>query len=120
MHVGLLCGQVVSPFGEHWLAGSHGGGGISRAGCHPTRRECFPTAATVTGHWELGAAALFKAVWWGMHLASLLTHLFMIFKNNLNVWVTPAGSRGNLLFMLLLLLPLQYKWMFAVTPVFSC
>jgi len=30
MHVGLLSGQVFSPFGEHWLVGSHGGGGISR------------------------------------------------------------------------------------------
>jgi len=26
MHVGLLIGQVFSPFGELWLAGSHGGG----------------------------------------------------------------------------------------------
>ena len=25
--VGLLSGQVFSPFGEHWLAESHGGGG---------------------------------------------------------------------------------------------
>ena len=24
MHVGLLSGQVLSPFGELWLAGSHG------------------------------------------------------------------------------------------------
>jgi len=24
-----LSGQVFSPFGEHWLAGSHGGGGIT-------------------------------------------------------------------------------------------
>jgi len=30
VRVGLLSGQVFSPFGEHWLAGSHGGGGISR------------------------------------------------------------------------------------------
>jgi len=30
MHVGLLSGQVFSPFGDDWLAGSHGGGGISR------------------------------------------------------------------------------------------
>jgi len=30
MHVGLLSGQVFSPFGEDWLAGSHGGGSISR------------------------------------------------------------------------------------------
>jgi len=27
--VGLLSGQVFSPFGEHWLALSHGGGGIT-------------------------------------------------------------------------------------------
>ena len=27
--VGLLSGQVLSPFGELWLAGSHGGGIIS-------------------------------------------------------------------------------------------
>jgi len=26
--VGLLSGQVISPFVEHWLAGSHEGGGI--------------------------------------------------------------------------------------------
>jgi len=25
-HIGLLSGQVFSPFGEDWLAGSHGGG----------------------------------------------------------------------------------------------
>ena len=74
--VGLLSGQVFSPFGEHWLAGSHGGGGISRAGRQTMHRECFPTAATVAGHWKLGAAALLKAAWWGMRLASLLTHLF--------------------------------------------
>jgi len=30
-----------------------------------------------------------------------------------------SGWQGHLLFMLLLL-PLQYKWMFAVTPAFSC
>ena len=29
MLVGLLSGQVFSPFGELWLAGSHGGSGIS-------------------------------------------------------------------------------------------
>ena len=32
---------------------------------------------TVGGHLELRAAALLKAVWWRMHLASLLTHLFV-------------------------------------------
>ena len=29
------------------------------------------------GHSELGAAALLKAVWWDLHLASLLTHLLL-------------------------------------------
>jgi len=34
----------------------------------------------VGGHWELRAAALLKAVWWGMRLASLLiadAHVFL-------------------------------------------
>jgi len=30
VRVGLLSGHVFSPFGEDWLTGSHGGGGISR------------------------------------------------------------------------------------------
>jgi len=29
MHFDLLSGQVFSPFGEDWLARSHGGGGIT-------------------------------------------------------------------------------------------
>jgi len=29
MRGGLLSGQVFSPFGEYWLAGTHGGGDIS-------------------------------------------------------------------------------------------
>jgi len=28
MHIGLLSRQVFSPFGEFWLAGSHGGSGL--------------------------------------------------------------------------------------------
>jgi len=36
-------------------------------------------AARVGGHSELRAAALRKPVWWDLHLASLLTHLFIIF-----------------------------------------
>jgi len=77
MRVGLLSGQVFPPFGEHWLAGSHGGGGISR---YKLSVPCWPLAtpaAWVSGHWELRAVALLKAVWWGMRLASLLTHLFL-------------------------------------------
>jgi len=34
------------------------------------------SAAKLGGQSELGAAALLKAVWWDLHLASLLTHLF--------------------------------------------
>ena len=34
---------------------------------------------TVGGHWEFQAAALLKAVWWGMRLARLLAHLFYHF-----------------------------------------
>jgi len=33
-------------------------------------------AATLGGHSELGVAALLKAVWWDLRLASLLTHLY--------------------------------------------
>jgi len=32
---------------------------------------------TVSRHWELQAKASTKAVWWGMRLASLLTHLLI-------------------------------------------
>jgi len=80
---------------------AHGGGGIShRLGVgsadHPGRHPWYKPefnqqwlssmVMTIGGHWELRAAALVKAVWWGMCLASLLMHLFMILKNNLNVW----------------------------------
>jgi len=38
--------------------------------------QILKPAATVGGHSELVAEASTKAVWWGMRLASLLTHLF--------------------------------------------
>ena len=93
MRVGLLSGQVFAPFGEDWLAGSHGGGGISRRPGVDRRMllvvihgyelelnrrivRLSSMVTTVGGHWELRAAALLKAVWWGMRLASLLTQLF--------------------------------------------
>jgi len=41
------------------------------------RSSMSKPAAMVSGHSELGAPALHKAVWWGMHLASLLMHLFV-------------------------------------------
>ena len=34
VHVCLLSGQVFSPFGEVWLAGSRGGGGITLGMSH--------------------------------------------------------------------------------------
>jgi len=34
---------------------------------------------SVGGHSEVGAAASTKAVWWHLHLASLLTHLFLFY-----------------------------------------
>jgi len=82
MGVGLLSGQLFSPFGEDWLAGSHGGGGISRRpgvdrrmllvvlhGYDPELDRQIvwlsSVVTTVGGHWELRAVASTKAVWWG-------------------------------------------------------
>jgi len=48
-----------------------------RADSHPTGPDGRAHAARVSGHWELGAAASRKAVWWDLRLASLLTHLFV-------------------------------------------
>jgi len=93
------------PFGEHWLAGSHGGGGINRrpgvgsadhsdhSGRHPWYKQelnrrfvrLSSMVTTVGGHWELRTAALLKAVWWGMRLASLLTQLCFVFVFESNI-----------------------------------
>jgi len=73
MRVGLLSGQFFSPFGELWLAGSHGVGGIT-SGMNLRRILCV---GAWHGHSEFGAAALLKAVWWDLRLACLLTHLFV-------------------------------------------
>ena len=72
MHIGLLPGQIFSPFGELWLAGSYVGGGITSR-MTVSARSC---ASAWHGQSELGAAASRKAVWWDLRLASLLTHLF--------------------------------------------
>jgi len=73
VHVGLLSGQVFSPFGEHWLAGSHGGGGMSHrpgvgsadhAGRHQWLQAGVGSAVPVRafviygydGRWALGIA----------------------------------------------------------------
>ena len=72
--VRLLAGISFSHFGELWLAESHGGG-IS-FGMYAVR-NWMKAAAPSEARWdsELGAAALLKAVWWDLRLASLLTHL---------------------------------------------
>jgi len=38
-------------------------------------RDGLPSAARVSGDWELGVMVLTKAIWWDLCLASLLTHL---------------------------------------------
>jgi len=52
------------------------GRGAPSGPVNSTGRYGQASAATVGGHWQLGAVALFKAVRWNLHLASLLTHLF--------------------------------------------
>ena len=37
-------------------------------------------------HSELGAVAMTKAVWWDLHPASLLTHLFYLFIFTPTIW----------------------------------
>ena len=71
MPVGILSGQVFFLFGEDWLAGSHGGGGISRrpgvgsadhAGRHLWLRAGVELAVRAVviyaydGRWALGIA----------------------------------------------------------------
>jgi len=75
MHVALLSGQVFSPFGEHWLAGSQGGGSAVALLLGEWLRRINCVGAW-HGHSELGTVALLKAVWWDLRLASLLTHWF--------------------------------------------
>jgi len=68
-----------SPFGELWLAGGvTGAAAYVQTAHHVMARDSLPTAERFGGHRELGAAALLKAVWCDLHLASLLTHLFCV------------------------------------------
>jgi len=54
VHVGLLSGQVFSPFGEDWLAGSHGGsGGLSRRRPGVDRRMLLVVIYGYDGRWAL-------------------------------------------------------------------
>jgi len=66
LHDGLLSGQS-SPFLVNF--GSRGVTGTAayvRVRGREMAREFLPTAATVGGHWESGAEALLKAVWWDL------------------------------------------------------
>jgi len=76
MRVGLLSGQVFSPFGKLLLTGSHGGCGIM-SGC-ATRTLRVDLYRDHSAAFGIGAAAWLKAVWWDLRLASLLTHLFQV------------------------------------------
>jgi len=46
------------------------------------------------GHSELGAAALLKAIWWDLRLASLLTPLFCLFLCTVTDFSTAEKDRG--------------------------
>ena len=52
MRVGLLSGQVVSPFGE--LAGSHGGGGITLRMSQFSLAQQLDTEVCGHGSWIAG------------------------------------------------------------------
>ena len=74
------CLDRSSHFGENLLVGSHGGGITSEMsigiGSRLPNSHGSSYIEIAVGHSELGVAALLKAVWWDLHLASLLTHLF--------------------------------------------
>jgi len=78
MRVGLLSSQVFPLWWTLARVGVTGAAAYVRTAHHVMARDSLPTAARVGGHWESGAAALLKAVWWDLHLASLLTHLFCV------------------------------------------
>ena len=65
---------VLMNFGSRGVTGA---AAYVRAAHRATSRPGLPTAARVGGHWESGTAALLKAVWWDLRLASLLTQLFI-------------------------------------------
>ena len=75
-----------SQFGELWLAGSHNGSITSGmyAASNWMQAPAPGEARWGFGIWchglvgqsEFGVVALLKAIWWDLHLASLLMHLF--------------------------------------------
>jgi len=96
MYVGLLSGQVFSP---SEVKGERSGSPGTKNAAHGFRTNGMPALQAVAAAapaderilwWargdigggvhrgsELGAVASLKAVWWGMRLARLLTHLFV-------------------------------------------
>ena len=97
MCVGLLSGQVFYHFRGQRSRSPGTKNALSTAKPHPfcIRMVCLVAAAapadehicyrargdiggSVRGRSELGPAALTKAVWWGMCLASLLMHLIIL------------------------------------------
>jgi len=52
MSVGLLSGQVFSPFGEHWLARSHEGGGLTN-GMNVSAGSCASEHGMGIRNWRL-------------------------------------------------------------------
>ena len=61
------------------------------------RRWCissWPTTLTQNFAAGVGSAALLKAVWWGMRLASLLTHLFIYLLLKSKLFVCYQASCG--------------------------
>jgi len=51
MHIGLLSGQVFSPFGEHWLAGVTGAAALLPGSMAPVEqlRRCMARAFEIGG-----------------------------------------------------------------------
>jgi len=82
-------------FGELWFAGSHGGGitsGMSYIHIAPGKKcphtnHILEKILCGEARWAVGIGrglvgqselASHKAVWWDLHLASLLMHLFLV------------------------------------------
>jgi len=64
--------QPAAPADEHisWWARGDIGSGVQQGSLRDSE-----LCTTLAGHSELGAAALLKAIWWDLRLASLLMHL---------------------------------------------
>jgi len=78
MHVRLLSGQVFSPLVNFGSWGVTAVTALLPGWMAPED----PVPRTVAWSFEIGVALLLKAVWWGLILASLLTHLFLANVNS--------------------------------------